>query len=574
MNRRQWLKNLAAAGAGSLLRPFLARSFATGTPPAYFPRYVDVAKQAGISAKTVLVGHENKDFLLSTTGGGIALFDYDNDGWLDIFVVNGWGLKDFPKGEEPTNHLYRNNRDGTFTDVTEKAGLVRHGWGQGVCVGDYDNDGNLDLFVTYFGMNVLYHNNGNGTFTDVTRESGLLQSEEHWNTGAAFVDYNRDGYLDLFVSNYVDHQYGLLLYDSNPALMGQQSPVLYGVAGLKGTKNLLYRNNGNGTFTDVSEAAGIRKAEPTFGFTPCVGDYDNDGWPDIYVADDSTPSLLFMNNRDGTFRESGMLAGVAYDANGRTQGGMGADSVDYDGDGMLDLVKTNFSDEMPSLFHNEGKGFFADVTVPAGLAGETTSVKWGTGFIDFDDDGRPDLVIASGSIYSPGTGTHHQLPKTDSKLILMRNEGGRFVNVSDQAGPAFAESRCSRGAAFGDLFNTGRIDIVLNNLNDYPSLLRNQSPPSNAWLLVKLVGTKTNRAAIGSRAVVDANNRRQVQEVRSGGSFCSQSDLRLHFGLGLAKDARLQVRWLGGPEETFEHVIANRLVVIQEGKGIVSQESF
>ena len=579
MNRRQWVKNLAVAGAGSLLYPFLdpflAGTFAAGIPTAYFPHYVDVAKAAGLRAKTVLAGHESKDFLLSTTGGGIALFDYDNDGWLDIFVVNGWGLKDFPKGEEPTNHLYRNNRDGTFTDVTEKAGLVRHGWGQGVCVGDYDNDGHLDLFVTYFGTNVLYHNNGDGTFTDVTRESGLLQSEEHWNTGAAFVDYNRDGHLDLFVSNYVDHQYGLLLYDSNPALMGQQSPVLYGVAGLKGTKNLLYRNHGNGTFTDVSEAAGIRKAEPTFGFTPCVGDYDNDGWPDIYVADDSTPSLLFMNNRDGTFRESGMLAGVAYDANGRTQGGMGADSVDYDGDGLLDIVKTNFSDEMPSLYHNEGKGFFADVTVPAGLAGETTSVKWGTGFIDFDDDGRPDLMIVSGSIYSPGAGTHHQLPKTESKLILMRNvDGGRFVNISAQAGPAFADSRCSRGAAFGDIFNTGRIDIVVNNLNDYPSLLRNQAPPTNAWLLVKLIGARTNRAAIGSRVSVDANGRRQAQEVRSGGSFCSQNDLRLHFGLGTAKDARVQVRWLGGAEETFEHLPANRLVVIQEGKGIVSQEAY
>src|ERR1022692_3023704 len=417
LNRRRWLQGMATAATGCLLRPFSVGAFPFGTAPTYSPRFVDIAKEAGLASKTVVMGHENKDFLLSTTGGGIALFDYDNDGWLDIFVVNGWGLKDFPKGEEPTNHLYRNNRNGTFTDVTEKAGLVRHGWGQGVCVGDYDNDGNLDLFITYYGRNVLYHNNGNGTFSDVTRESGLLQPEEHWNTGAAFLDYNRDGHLDLFVSNYVDYEYGTKLYESNPALVGQQSPVIYGVAGLKGTRNFLYRNNRNGTFTDVSEAAGISKAGPTYGFTPCVADYDNDGWPDIYVANDSTPSLLFMNNHDGTFRESGLLAGVAYDANGRTQGGMGADSVDYDGDGLLDLVKTNFSDEMPSLFHNEGKGFFADVTVPSGLAGETTSVKWGTGFIDFDDDGRPDLVIASGSIYSPGTGMQHQLPKTDSKLI-------------------------------------------------------------------------------------------------------------------------------------------------------------
>jgi hypothetical protein len=575
IDRRQWLKNLAAAAAGCLYRPFSATALPPDVQPAYFPHYVDVSKQAGLAAKTVLVGHESKDFLLSTTGGGIALFDYDNDGWLDIFIVNGSGLAGFAHGEEPTNHLYRNNHDGSFTDVTEKAGLVRHGWGQGVCAGDYDNDGNLDLFVTYFGQNVLYHNNGNGTFTDVTRETGLMLETDHWNTGAAFVDYNRDGHLDLFVSNYVAHEYGLKLYDSDPALVGQQSPVLYGVAGLKGTKNFLYHNNGNGTFTDVSEATGIHKAAPTYGFSPCVADYDNDGWPDIYVANDSTPSLLFMNNRDGTFRESGTLAGVAFDANGRTQGGMGADCADYDGDGALDIVKTNFSDEMPSLYHNEGQGFFADVTVPAGLGSETTSVKWGTGFMDFDDDGRPDIMIASGLIYPPGTGMHHQLPKTESKLILLRNvDGTRFENISSRAGPVFAESRCSRGMAFGDIFNTGRTDVTVNNLNDYPALLRNQSPPQNSWLLVKLVGTKTNRAAIGSRVAVDANERRQVQEIRSGGSFCSQNDLRLHFGLGSAKAARLRVRWLGGTEEIHEHVPANRLVVLQEGKGIVSQDKF
>jgi len=560
--------------------PWLARSQAVG------PQSKPAEAVTAIGESPIRFAFQPIDFKLDscetperhapeTMAGGVAVFDYNNDGKLDIFFTNGADIKTLHKtSAKYSNRLFENDGQGHFTDVTEKAGLAGTGYDVGVAIGDYDNDGNLDLFVTYFGANVLYHNNGNGTFTDVTREVGLIQPEERWNTGAAFVDYNRDGHLDLFVSNYVDHQYGLLLYDSNPALMGQQSPVLYGVAGLKGTNNFLYRNNGNGTFTDVSEAAGIHKAEPTFGFTPCVGDYDNDGWPDIYVADDSTPSLLFMNNRDGTFRESGMLAGVAYDANGRTQGGMGADSVDYDGDGLLDIVKTNFSDEMPSLYHNDGRGFFADVTVPAGLAGETGSVKWGTGFIDFDDDGRPDLVIASGSIYSPGTGTHHQLPKTDSKLIVMRNvDGSRFVNISDQSGPALAESRCSRGAAFGDIFNTGRIDIVLNNLNDYPSLLRNQSPPSNSWLLVKLVGTKTNRAAIGSRVMVESGSRRQVQEVRSGGSFCSQNDLRLHFGLGLAKEARVQVRWLGGPEETF-HVPANRIIVIKEGKGIISQEAF
>jgi enediyne biosynthesis protein E4 len=575
MNRRRWLQGLATATATYLLRPLFVEGFSSPSQLPYLPHYVDVGQEAGLRAKTVLVGHDSKDFLLSTTGGGIALFDYDNDGWLDIFVVNGWGLKEFPKGEEPTNHLYRNNRDGTFSDVTEKARLLRHGWGQGVCVGDYDNDGNLDLFVTYYGKNVLYHNNGDGTFTDVTRESGLMQTEDRWNTGAAFVDYNRDGHLDLFVTNYVDYEYGLKLYDSDPSLVGQQSPVLYGVAGLKGTKNFLYRNKGDGTFVDVSDAAGINKAGLTYGFTPCVCDYDNDGWPDIYVADDSTPSLLFMNNRDGTFRENGMLAGVAYDVNGRTQGGMGADSADYDGDGLLDIIKTNFSDEIPSLYHNEGKGFFRDVSIPAGLAGETNSVKWGTGFFDCEDDGRPDILIVGGSIYPPGAGLGHQLPKTESKIILLRNSNGsHFVNISERAGPALAQSRCSRGAAFGDIFNTGRIAIVINNLNDYPSLLRNQSPPPNSWLLVKLIGTKTNRAGIGSRVVVDANDRRQVQEVRSGGSFCSQNDLRLHFGLGAAKEARVVVRWLSGAEETLDHIPANRLVVVQESKGIISQETF
>jgi enediyne biosynthesis protein E4 len=575
MNRRRWLKGAASAAAGCLIRPFHApMRLLAAEANNYFPHYVDVAKQAGLLSKTVLVGHETKDFLLSTTGGGIALFDYDNDGWLDLFVVNGWGLREFPKGQEPTNHLYKNNRDGTFTDVTEKAGLVRHGWGQGVCVADYDNDGNLDLFVTYYGKNVLYRNNGNGTFTDVTREAGLLQPEDHWNTGAAFVDYDRDGHLDLFVSNYVAYEYGLTLYESNPALMGQQSPVLYGVAGLKGANNLLYHNSGNGTFTDVSKTAGITKPDPTYGFTPCVGDFDNDGWPDIYVADDSTPSLLFMNNHDGTFRETGMLAGVGFDANGHTQGGMGADGIDYDGDGFLDLIKTNFSDETPNLFHNDGNGFFTDVTVRSGLGGETNSVKWGALFTDFDDDGHPDILMVSGSIYPPGSGRVHQLPKTDDKLILLRNQGNHFVSVSANAGPAFFESRCSRGLAAGDIFNTGRIDFAVNNLNDYPSLLRNQSPSPNAWLLVKLVGVKTNRCAIGSRVTIEAENRRQTQEVRSGGSFCSQSDLRLHFGLGKATEARLRILWLGGSEDIYDHILANRFVTIQQGKGIVSQEKF
>src|SRR6184192_2652009 len=379
---------------------------------------------------------------------------------------------------QPANHLYRNNRDGTFTDVTAKANLVRSGWGQGVCVGDYNNDGFIDLFVTYYGKNVLYRNDGDGTFTDVTRESGLLQAENHWNSGAAFLDYDRNGYLDLIVSNYVGYDSGLALYDSDPSLVGVQSPVLHGPAGLQGSKNILYRNNGDGTFTDVSKASGVANSEPTYGFTPCVADFDNDGWPDVYVANDSTPSLLIKNNHNGTFTEVGLLAGVAVDENGGMQGGMGVDAGDYDGDGLLDIVKTNFSDKTTSLYHNQGNGFFTDRTFQAGLSGQTSSVKWGTAFLDFDNDGQLDLLMVAGPIYPPGLRTARTKPKdVEGRKILYRNLGnGRFQDISERGGPGLLVPRCSRGAPFGDIFQTGQSDVAINNLNDAPTLLRNQSP--------------------------------------------------------------------------------------------------
>lgn len=545
-------------------------------PPKYFPRYVDIAEKAGLTSETVLKGDPANDFLLSTTGGGLALIDYDNDGWLDVFLLNSWGLHGFPKGEEPSNRLYHNNRDGTFTDVTKQAGLIHHGWSQGVCVGDYDNDGHLDLFVTNYGQNVLYRNNGNGTFTNVTRQAGLITPEDKWNSGAAFLDYDRDGRLDLFVSHYVDYKYGLTLYGGNPSLEGTQSPVMYGVAGLKGTWNTLYHNNGDGTFTDVSAKAGILKTRPAYGFTPLVADFDNDGWPDIYLADDSTPSLLFHNNHDGTFSEIGLLAGVAYNANGRTQAGMGVDAGDYDGDGLFDIIKTNFSDEPPTLYHNDGQGFFTDVTVQAGLAGAVENVKWGTAFYDFDNDGRQDIVIITGPIYPPGLSPRHTLTSENGKNLLFRNLGnGRFEDISARSGIAFARSRCGRGLAMGDIFHTGQLDLVINNINDRPSLLRNQSPSANSWLLVKLVGAKSNKSAIGSRVILSTGTIRQMQEVRSGGSFCSQDDLRMHFGLGpRVRSARLEVHWLGGAIETLASVPANHFVTIEEGKGITGQQSW
>src|SRR5881396_2259635 len=386
VNRRKNLQVLFRLGLCSL-SPFpVLLNAGTGKENAYFPNYVDVASLAGLTAKTVVAGLEGKDFLVSTTGGGIALFDYDDDGWLDIFIVNGWGFSGFPEGKEPTNHLYRNN--------------------------------------------------GDGTFTDVTRESGLLQAENHWNSGAAFLDYDRDGRLDLIVSNYVGYDSGLALYESDPSLVGVQSPVLYGPKGLQGSKNILYHNDGDGTFTDISKAAGIANCEPTYGFTPCVADYDNDGWPDVYVANDSTPSLLFKNNHNGTFTEVGLLAGVAVDENGGMQGGMGVDAGDYDGDGLLDILKTNFSDQTTSLYHNRGNGFFNDRTFQAGLSGQTSSVKWGTAFVDFDNDGQPDIFIATGGIYPPGlSGKRPKAKENEGKKILYRNLGnGRFEDISEHSG--------------------------------------------------------------------------------------------------------------------------------------------
>jgi hypothetical protein len=574
MNRRQCLKKLSLAGGCYYFSSPVAwpQSKRTEESGDYYPRYVNTASRAGLTAKTVVAGDESKDFLLSTTGGGICVFDYDNDGWLDIFVVNGWGLRDFPKGEEPTCHLYRNNRNGSFTDMTEKAGLARKGWGQGVCVGDYDNDGNLDLFVTYYGHNALFHNNGNGTFTDVTQECGLYASEPRWGSGAAFVDYNRDGHLDLFVCNYCRYEAGLFLYDLTPFL---KSPVMMGIPGLGGGRNILYRNNGNGTFTDVSEAAGILEPLPGYSFTPLIADFDNDGWPDIYVANDSTPGFYFRNNRNGTFSEAGLLSGVAFDANGRSMAGMGVDAADYDSDGRLDIVRSNFSSEPPLLYHNEGEGFFNDRTFESGLGDAMPRVKWGIAFFDFANDGNPDILIVSGPIYPPGVNAA-RVTNDDAGKYLFRNDGeGRFRDISERAGPGIVEPHCGRGLGLGDIFHTGQLDSVINNINEAPTLLRNEKPSPNSWLLVRLIGTQTNRAAIGSRVTLACGGHRQVQEVRSGGSFCSQSDLRLHFGLGRARQAdRLEVRWLSGGQEIIERVAANRLVTIQEGKGIISQDTF
>ncbi len=541
--------------------------------------FVDVARAAGIRHKTFYGGEKINKYLLETTGCGVAFFDYDNDGWLDLFFVNGWRLEGFPKGQEPTNRLYKNNRDGTFTDVTEKAGLVHSGWGQGVCIGDYDNDGFEDLFVTYWGKNVLYHNNGDGTFTDVSQKAGVAGTRTRWNTGCAFVDYDRDGKLDLFVANYCDGDLSSWpLPEAGPCLY-KGTMVACGPPGLPGGKNILYHNNGDGTFTDVSAPAGILKTNGTYGLGVLTGDFDNDGWPDIYVANDSQPSALYHNNHDGTFTDVGILAGCAYSQDGKPQAGMGATAADYDCDGWLDVFRTNFSEDTPSLYHNVGKGLFDDVTFPAGLGLNTRFLSWGCGFFDLDNDGWADIFVASGHIYPEIENLKIDIHYREPKTVYYNLGNGRFEDISSRLGEAITSPISARGCAFGDFDNDGDVDVVVNPVNDYPQLLRCDSPSPSAgghhWLKVRTIGSKSNHSGIGTRILCVTGAHRQIDEVRSGGSYASQSDLRVHFGLGpAAKVDELEVQWPSGQVDKLENVAADQVVYIEEGKGIVRTMNF
>jgi enediyne biosynthesis protein E4 len=532
--------------------------------------FVDIAAKANVTAKTEDGGEKIKQYIIETTGSGAAFVDYDNDGWPDIFLVNGTTLKGFPKGKEPTSHLYHNNRNGTFTDVTGRAGVGLSGWGQGVCAGDYDNDGWVDLFVTFWGHNILLHNNGNGSFTDVTKKAGLWSDTTQWSTGCAFVDYDRDGHLDLFVSHYVD-----LDLANTPAPGSSAScqwkglPVMCGPRGLKGTHNSLYHNNGDGTFTNVSDKSGITKTGAYYCFTALTGDFDNDGWPDIYVACDSTPSLLFHNNHDGTFKEIGVEAGVAFSENGHEQAGMGADAIDFDGDGFLDIVKTNFSGDTPTLYRNNGDGTFSDVTVDAGLGANTQFLGWGTLFVDIDNDGWPDLFIANGHVYPEIDGKGLSETFRERKIIFWNEHNGRFRDISSEAGPGIKTPMNSHGIAAADFDNDGLVEILVNNSHDAPSLFKNYGSAGN-WILLKLIGTKSNRDAIGARVKVQADGHRQLQEIRSGGGYNSQSDFRLHYGIGNASHIeKIEIYWPSGTNDTLHDVPVNQILTIKEGKGII-----
>jgi hypothetical protein len=531
--------------------------------------FEDIAQQAGLSALNVYGGDSHKEFIIETTGNGAIIFDYDNDGWPDIYLPNGSTVEGFPKEKAPTGHLYHNNHDGTFADVTMRAGLVRSGWGQGGCVGDYDNDGNLDLLLTYWGQNVLYRNNGDGTFTDVTAKAGLKTLRDEWSTGCSFVDYDRDGKVDIFLARYVDFS-----YDSVPRpghgrwCQWKGINVMCGPRGLKPGANALYHNNGDGTFTDVSQKAGILEATGCYGFTSLTADFDHDGWPDIYVACDSTASLLYHNNHDRTFSEVGKRAGVAYNEDGFEQAGMGLSADDFTHSGYQDVIKTNFSDDTPTLYRNRGDNNFDDVTYSAGLGKIKNWLGWGVQFYDFDNSGWPGILIANGHVYPEVDGKALGTSYREPKVAYYNLRNGTFANITTEAGPVLGESHSARGMALGDLFNDGRQEALVNNMNETPSLYCNTSLIGN-WISLQLVGVKSNRAALGAVVTLEQGRDKHEREVRSGDGFISQSDLRLHFGLGNASKAeKVQIRWPSGLVETLSALPANNYYLVREGSGI------
>jgi len=558
----------------SLVLQSAAAANAPGANATSAVQFVDVAREAGLNVPNVWGGVDHKRYIIEAKGSGLAFFDYDNDGWLDIYLTNGTRLDEkWAPGKSPTSQLFRNNRDGTFTNVTEKSGLARTGWQTGVCVGDYDNDGWDDLFCCFWGHNILFHNNGDGTFSDVTGKAGLYNEQVRWGAGCTFLDYDRDGSLDLFVCNYVKFDLEQAAASSRAASCQWKGiPVMCGPRGLIGDTNLLYHNNGDGSFTDVSEKAGILKPGARFSITAVSYDFDNDGWPDIYVAVDSEPSMLFHNNHDGTFTDIGVTAGCAYSEAGHEQAGMGVAVGDYDCDGWLDIFKTNFTDDTCNLYHNNGDGTFSDVTFPSGIAVNSRFVAWGCGFLDYDNDGWADLMQINGHVYPEIAG--HEVGQTyKNPRIVYRNMGnGQFKDVSAVMGPGISEHFSSRGAAFGDYDNDGDVDVLVLNMNDLPSLLRNDGGNKQNWIKIKLIGTKCNRTAIGARVRVVVGDHVQMDEVHSGSSVMSQGDLRLHFGIGKAEMVDvIEVKWpTTGKLERFPQVKANQILTIREGSGMVA----
>ncbi len=530
----------------------------------------DIAPNSGLNA-VVISGELDQTYVVENTGTGVAVLDYDNDGLPDIFLVQGDRLKPGPAVLTP--HLYHNLGGLKFEDVTEKAGIGHTGWGQGACAGDVDNDGHVDLFIGQWGHNVFLKNQGNGTFKDETKQRGFARPESRWSTGCAFIDYDRDGHLDLVVANYIDFNAQETPRPRDKSGCNWKGiPVPCGPRGLKGESMSLYHNDGHGHFTDVTRQAGVETPREYYGFTVLTGDFDNDGWPDFFVTCDSTPSLYFHNKKDGTFEETGMLTALAVNEDGREQAGMGATAADYDGDGFLDIFKTNFSSDTNTLYHNLGDGTFADVTSQAGLAVHTQPVKWGTAFLDFDNDGWKDLFVASGHVYpfigKYGTGEQFEQPR---QLFWNRSDG-QFFDMSTTGGPGISAKHSSRGLALADFDNDGSMEIVVVNLFETPSLLKNFGPRGNSLLIRAL--TASGRDAIGARVTVAAGGRKQIDEVRSGGFHISQGDFRVHFGLGKETQADVTIRWPQGKVDTVPGVAAGQWLVVQEGKGIIARHAF
>ncbi|MEN3327058.1 MAG: enediyne biosynthesis protein [Acidobacteriota bacterium] len=529
--------------------------------------FTDITKQAGITFKHV--ASPDKKYIVESMSGGVALFDYDNDGDLDLYMVNSLTV-DLVKSKGKTkSDLYRNDGNGKFTEVGEKAGVSDIGWGMGVAVGDYNNDGFEDLYVTCLGPDHLLKNNGNGTFTDVTAKAGV--NDPRWSSGAAFVDYDNDGDLDLFVSNYVDFDINNLPeFGQGKTCTYKAIPVQCGPRGLKGAGDSLFRNNGDGTFTDVSKQAGVEDPNGYYGLGVLTGDFDDDGLIDIFVANDSTPNFHYRNKGDGTFEEIGFSAGTAVNENGSEQGSMGVTAGDYDHDGKLDIFITNFADEYNTLYHNDGKNSFTDLSYAAKVAAVSLPhVGWGTKFFDYDNDGWIDLFVANGHVYP-------QLPGYKQPRLLHRNNrDSTFSEVSADFGAVLTENRVSRGVAFGDIDNDGDVDLLIADLDGPPQLLRNDGANANNSILIKAIGVKSNRSGIGARVTVVSGDLTQTDQVRSGDSYISQSDLRLHFGLEKrSKVDSIQVRWPSGTIDKVSNVGVNRIITIKEGQGKVDEKEF
>jgi enediyne biosynthesis protein E4 len=535
-------------------------------------RFTDIAEQAGLRHQSIYGGIDTKRFILETNGCGTGLVDYDRDGWLDALVLSGTRLEassrrevSWAAADRPLSRLYRNKRDGTFEDVTGRVGLDRIGWASSVCVGDYDNDGWLDLFVTYYGHNLLYRNVAGTRFAEVTKEAGLDTPAARWGSGCSFLDYDRDGDLDLFVANYLRFDIAAAAEPGQGAnCVWKGVPVNCGPKGLPTDTNLLYRNNGSGTFSDVSVASRIASVTGRYPMTALAADLDDDGWTDIYVASDSTAAIHYRNNRDGTFTDVALQSGTAFSEQGNPQAGMGAALGDVNSDGRLDVLKTHFADDIPALYQALGRGLFEDVAVPAGLNVQNRHVEWGAGLPDLDNDGRADVMYVTGHVYPEVERVLPQYPHRGPQVVFRNLGGGRFADVTVESG-GNARPRSSRGAAFGDVDNDGDVDVLVMNMNEPPSLLRNDYSGANQWLTLQLIGNASPKSAVGATVTVTAGGQRQARAVVSQSSYYSVDDLRLHFGLGTASRAdRIEIRWPSGTKQELTDVRARQIVTITE----------